>query len=360
LTLLFFAVGLALLIVGAEILVRGAASLAGAAGVSPLVIGLTIAAWATSAPELLVSVRAALTGQAGIALGNVVGSNILNVLLILGAAALVTPLAVAQRLVWLDVPLMIGVSIAVWLLALDGALGRADGALLLAGMIAYTLFLIRQSRRETAAIGAEYARVFGPEVQRVRAIRPWPMDLAFILGGLGLLVLGARWLVESAVAMAQTFGVGETVIGLTIVAAGTSLPEAATSIIAAFRGERDIAVGNVVGSNIYNVLLILGLTSLLPPSGIPVPAAMVHFDLPVMTVVAVACLPIFLTGHVIARWEGAVFVGYYGAYTLYLILGAAQHDALPQFSAVMWWFVIPLTAITVIVSVARAVAKGVR
>jgi cation:H+ antiporter len=115
-----------------------------------------------------------------------------------------------------------------------------------------------------------------------------------------------------------------------------------------------------VGSNIYNVLLILGLTSLLPPSGIPVPAAMVHFDLPVMTVVAVACLPIFLTGHVIARWEGTVFVGYYGAYTLYLVLGAAQHDALPQFSAVMWWFVVPLTAITVIVSVARAVANGVR
>ena len=175
------------------------------------------------------------------------------------------------------------------------------------------------------------------------------MNLAFIVAGLALLVLGSRWLVNGAVAFAQALGVSELVIGLTVVAAGTSLPEVATSILAAFRGERDIAVGNVVGSNIFNILAVLGLAGLVAPSGLPAPAALLRFDLPVMVAVAIACLPIFASGATIARWEGALFLFYFAAYTAYVVLAAQQHDALPAFSAAMEAFVLPLTAVTLAV-----------
>jgi cation:H+ antiporter len=343
-----------LLLLGAEVLVRGATRLAAALGVSPLVIGLTLVAFGTSAPELAVSVQAALAARPEIALGNVVGSNIFNVFLVLGLAALLAPVPVAQRLVWLDVPLMIAASALLWVLAANG-LGRLDGLLLLAGLTAYTLFVARESRRETDAIREEYARQFGPPVRRAGGGRAWRLDLLLIGGGLGLLVLGARWLVDGAVALARMLGVSDAVIALTIVAAGTSLPEIATSAVAAVRGERDIAVGNVVGSNLFNVLGIAGVAGLLAPAGIPRMSALLHFDLPVMVAAAVACLPIFFTGHVIARWEGALFVAYYGAYTTYLFLNAAQHAALDEFGAVMLAFVIPLTVLTLLVSAVRAV-----
>jgi cation:H+ antiporter len=341
-------------VVGAEALVRAAVSLAGSAGVSPLVIGLTVVAYGTSAPEIAVSVQGALAGRPEIALGNVIGSNIFNVFLVLGLGAVLAPLPVAQQLVRFDVPLLIVASGLLWLLSADG-IGRLDAALLLAGLIAYSVFVVRQSRRERDPIRTEYARTFGPEARRSRA---WPRDLAWLAGGLALLVLGARWMVDGAVALARILEVSESVIALTIVAAGTSLPEVATSVVAALRGERDIAVGNVVGSNLFNVLGIVGLAGLLAPAGIPVTPAVLRFDLPVMVAAAVACLPIFVTGHVIARWEGAVFVGYYVAYTTYLFLHAAQHAVLPAFSAVMLGFAVPLTVVTLLVSVARAVRGG--
>lgn len=342
-TLALFLAGLGLLVLGAEWLVKGASRLAGALGISPLVIGLTVVAFGTSAPEVAVSVKSAWAGQPDLALGNVVGSNIFNVLLILGASAVVTPLLVSSQLIRLDVPVLIGLSVLTLLLAGDGSIGGLDGAILFAGAVAYTAFQIRQSRRESAAIRDEYAQEYGPKPSSTAA------NLAFIGAGLALLVLGSRWLVNGAVAFAQALGVSELVIGLTIVAAGTSLPEVATSILAAFRGERDIAVGNVVGSNILNLLVVLGLAGLVAPSGLPAPAALLRFDLPVMIAVAIACLPIFASGATIARWEGALFLFYYAAYTAYTVLAAQQHDALPAFSAAMEAFVLPLTAVTLAV-----------
>lgn len=354
-TILFFVLGGAFLIAGAELLVRGASRLAVAAGISPLVVGLTVVAFGTSAPELAVTVGAAWSGQADVALGNVVGSNIGNVLLILGLSAVVAPLVVSQRLVRLEVPLMIGVSVLTLLLALDGRIGRADGLLLFAGIVIYTVFAVRQSRREEAAVRTEYAEAIpGEAPSKVR----WGLDVGAIVAGLVLLVLGARWLVAGAVAAAAALGVSELVVGLTVVAMGTSLPELATSVLAAVRGQRDIAVGNVVGSNIFNLLAVLGLGGIVAPAGVPVAEAALSFDLPVMIAVAVACLPIFFTAHCISRWEGWLFLAYYGAYVAYLVLDSAEHDALPAFSTALAWFALPLTAVTLAVLSYRATRSG--
>lgn len=351
--LLRLLIGFVLLIVGAEVLVRGASRLAAAVGISPLVIGLTVVAFGTSSPELAVSVQSALSGQADIALGNVVGSNIFNVLFILGISALILPLVVAQQLVRLDVPLMIGISVLTLLLGLDGRINRWEGAVLFAGIIAYTIFLVRQSRKETPEVKEEYAHEYGDG--RSQGLRTWLVNIVFVLAGLALLVLGSRWLVDGAVVIARLLGVSELIIGLTIIAAGTSLPEVATSVIAALRGERDIAVGNVVGSNIFNLLAVLGLSSLLAPAGVGVSPAVLAFDIPVMIGVAIATLPIFFTGFRIARWEGALFLAYYVAYVLYLLLDATQHDTLTTYSTAMVFFILPLTAITLLTLVVREI-----
>lgn len=355
----FFIVGLALLVAGAEALVRGASRLAGAVGIPPLIVGLTVVAFGTSSPEMAVSVQSALSGDLELALGNVVGSNIFNVLFILGICALVAPLAVAQQLIRFDVPIMIGVSALTILLAIDGEISRIDGVIFVAGLIAYTAFVIVKGRRESAAVEKEYEEAFAPppgEEQPARVV----IDLVLIAVGLGLLVGGSTLLVNAAENMAKSLGVSDLIIGLTIVAAGTSTPEVATSILATIRGERDIAVGNVVGSNIFNLLGVLGVSSIVASSGIPVPPAALRFDLVVMTAVALACLPLFFTGTRIGRWEGLLFLGYYPAYTLYLILDATDHDALPAFSATMLIFVMPLTLAAILVSVGRALNEGRR
>lgn len=350
-TLLLLLAGFALLVAGAEALVRGAVRLAGATGLSPLVIGLTVVAYGTSAPEFAASLGAALSGVPDLALGNVIGSNIANVLLILGMTALFAPLVVSRQMVRLDVPIMLAVSLLVFALAADGVIGRGDGVLLVVGGIAYSLLLVWMGKREPDdAVAAEVK----PEPVR------WGRDLGLILAGLATLVLGARWLVEGAVAIAQLFDMSELVIGLTVVAVGTSLPELATSILAAMRGQHDLAVGNIVGSCIFNLLLVLGATAAIAPGGIPVGSGVLGFDLPVMTAVALACLPIFFTGHQIARWEGALFVGYYVAYTAYLLLDSAGHDALPMFSLAMMAFVVPLTVVTLAVVTARSWRCGRR
>ena len=354
-TLLLFIAGGALLIGGAELLVRGASRMAIAAGISPLVVGLTVVAFGTSSPELAVTVSSVIAGEADVAVGNVVGSNIFNVLFILGIAALVAPLVVAQQLVRLDVPVMIGASVLALLLALDGSVGRLDGLLLFAGAIGYTVFLIRQSRRESAGVRQEYDEAFGGEAPK----RSSPLvNIGLMLIGLAMLVFGARWLVNAAVTTATALGVSELVIGLTVVAAGTSLPEVATSVLATIRGERDIAVGNVVGSCIFNLLAVLGLGSIVAPNGVPVSPGALSFDIPVMVAVAVATLPIFFTGYLIARWEGAVFLGYYLAYTTYLVLDAAGHATAASLGTAMIWFVLPLTALTLAVVSVRAVQGG--
>jgi cation:H+ antiporter len=341
-----FVLGLVLLVAGAEFLVRGAARLASRLGISPLVIGLTVVAFGTSAPELAVSVQAGLAGQADIAVGNVVGSNIVNVLLILGISALIVPLVVSQQLVRIDVPLLIGASVLFLLMGQDGHIGLFDGILLFAGIVGYILFALRQSRKESAQIEDEYAQEFGGGEKLGGAL---PLQIALIVAGLAMLVLGSHWLVEGAVAFARLFGVSELIIGLTIVAIGTSLPELATSVVAALRGERDIAVGNVVGSGIFNLLAIAGIAAMVTPGGLEVAPALVRFDIPIMLAAAFACLPVFAKGHLIPRWQGMLFITYYVAYVAYLVLDATRHAVLPTFSAAMIGFVLPLTAITLIV-----------
>ena len=352
--ILLFVVGLVFLIIGAEALVRGASRLAAVLGISPLVIGLTVVAFGTSSPEFAVSVKSALSNQASISVGNIVGSNIFNVLFILGLSALIVPLVVLQQLVRLDVPLMIAFSVIVLILSLDENFSRADGILLVVGLVFYVWFLIYQSRIERVEVREEYAKVFGTKRY---AKSSWVKDIFLVPGGLALLVLGSRWLVDSTVSFAQYLGVSELVVGLTIVAAGTSLPEVVTSVIATIRGERDIAVGNIVGSNIFNIMGVLGFASIVAPTGIEVSAAVIGFDIPFMIVVALVCLPIFFTGGVISRQEGVLLLGYYMAYTLYLILAASHHDALPRLSAVMLYFVIPLTVITMIIVVLQEIRR---
>ena len=343
--------GLVLLIVGAESLVRGASRIATVIGVSPLVIGLTVVAFGTSSPELGVSMMSALDGNPGIALGNVVGSNIFNVLLILGVSALITPLIVAQQLIRLDVPVMIGVSLLVLLFGFDGRVETWEAGLLVVCGILYTTYVIRLSRKEKdREVIKEYEEAYGEKQSRIQSTG---VALILILAGLGSLMLGARWLVDGAVFLAHRFGVSDLVIGLTVIAVGTSLPEVATSVIASMRGEKDIAVGNVIGSNIFNLVFILGITGMISPVGVPIPAQALSFDIPVMIAVAIACLPIFLTGRRLDRWEGGVFLFYYIAYTIYLILAQREAESLEVFSRGMIWFAVPLTLLTLGVAASR-------
>jgi cation:H+ antiporter len=347
--------GLVFLIGGGELLVRGASALAAAVRISPLVIGLTVVAFGTSAPELAVSVQSSFVGQADVAVGNIVGSNIANVLLILGLSAFVAPLVVSSQLVRFDVPLMIVVSFLMLALAWDGLVSRLDGCILFCGLIAYLAWSVRLGRRESQEVHSQVAvaTAVPPKPTTLRVV--WQLILVLI--GLGLLTIGSRWLVGGAVDIARLLGVQELIIGLTVVAVGTSLPELVTSIVAGVRGQRDIAVGNVVGSNLFNILGVLGLSSIVAPEGIGVSSAALRFDIPVMIAAAVACLPIFFTGSLIARWEGGLFLGYYLAYASYLILAATQAGITRTFGVIMIAFVLPITAITLTLGVIRAVRQ---
>ncbi len=341
-----------MLLGGGECLVRGASRLAEAAGVSPLVIGLTVVAFGTSAPEMAVSIVSALSGNGGadIAVGNVVGSNIFNVLFILGISAMVAPLAVSVQLVKWDVPIMIGVSVLFLNLASNGRIDRADGILLFAGIIAYTVFTVWKGRLENSATLPGERAAAHPGSGRGRALL---VNLLLIAAGLALLVIGSNWMVDGAVQMAKSLGVSELVISLTIVAVGTSLPELATSVLATFKGERDIAVGNVIGSNLFNILCVMGFSGAVVPGGIPVSPAALAFDIPVMIAIAAACLPIFFSGFRIDRLEGALFLACYVAYTAWLVLTALDYDALPGLNFALRYFVLPVTALLILVPAIR-------
>lgn len=335
-TLILSILGLVLLIVGADLLVRGASAIAAAVGISPLVVGLTVVAFGTSAPELAVSVKAAIDQQGDVAMGNVVGSNIMNVLLILGLSAMISPLTVNRQLVVLDVPVMIIAGVAVFLFARDGAISRVDGAILVAILIVYTTVLILRSRRTVQSSDASaLAPAKGPRKLLVNGI--------FMIGGLAMLVFGADWLVNGAVALAKAMQVDELVISLTVIAVGTSLPEIATSLLATWRGERDIAVGNVVGSNIFNLLSIVGCASIVKP--LDVSNKLLRFDLPVMLVICVMCWPVFWVGRRIMRSEGMILFIAYLLYTIYLILDAGQSGALPSFE---FWMIVAFLPVLLI------------
>lgn len=483
LTLVLFIIGIVLLIGGAEILVRGASKLAIAIGISPLVVGLTVVAFGTSSPELAVLLQASFAGSSDIAIGNVVGSNICNILLVMGLASLVTPMLVSRQLVKFDVPVMVGISFVLLGMSLDGTISRLDGTLLFVGSITYVYWSIRQSLRQNADlvlvrvklfkevqqfsrdeqerlivvlsraahVDPEQIKIFpihpdnkalimempqnvavifqslykkgtslqrfgirkvqvpqmmkiiihieesaqdfsqdeqesfilvvaytldiAPELIRMVPFEPesknftlkmphfaakklvamsdrndplleklrflkverqrlaWLGNAGMIVAGLALLVLGARWLVDGAVTFATWLGVSELIIGLTVVAVGTSLPEIATSIVAGLRGERDMVVGNVVGSNIFNILLVLGLCSIIAP--VTVSNTALHLDIPVMVGVALVTIPVFISANSVERWEGALFVGYYIAYTTYLVLNAMGSSALTPFVQTM-------------------------
>ncbi|MCP5152199.1 MAG: calcium/sodium antiporter [Chromatiales bacterium] len=320
LALVEFVSGLALLILGAHQLVGGASALARGFGVSPLVVGLTVVAYGTSAPELAVSVQAALDGSPDIALGNVVGSNVCNVLVILGLSALAAPLVVTPRLLRLDMPLMVAASALVLVFALDGALSRVEGIALLAAAVAYTAYALLDARRGRGA----------PADGEAAPVESRGRSLLRMLVGLAMLVLGAHWLVEGAVLAARWLGVSELVIGLTVVAVGTSLPELATSVVAAWRGERDIAVGNVVGSNLFNLTTVLGLALTVAPAPIVIAPQTLAFDLPVMVAVALVCIPVGMSRMRFDRLEGGLLLATYALYVVLLALRGTGHALAPQ------------------------------
>ncbi len=301
--------GFIALTVGADGLVRGGASLARRLGMSPLLIGLTVVAYGTSAPEMVVSLRAAFGGASDIALGNVVGSNISNIGLILGATALICPIQGTVRAVRIDVPFMIGVSALLLGLISDGLIGRFNGVVLVGGAIAYTVVRVWRSREVSkSTVRHEFDVEVPPQ-------RKWTWDVLFGVGGLLLLIGGARLLVSGAVSIAEGMGMSTLVIGLTVVAIGTSLPEFATSIVAAVRGHADLALGNVVGSNIVNILAILGTTACVRPIGT---TGLSWVDGGVMLGLAILTLPFLWTGLAFSRWEGGILLAVYVAYMAFL------------------------------------------
>ena len=356
LPILSIVAGLVVLVAGGEVLVRGASALSIAARISPLVVGLTVVAFGTSSPELAVGIQASLAGQADIALGNVVGSNICNVLLILGLSALVAPLIVSSQLIRFDVPVMIAVSCVLLFMALDFRISRIDGAILFSGVLVYTAWLVVQSRKESKAIVEEFS-----EQLAGRPGAGWKtvvVQIGLIALGLVLLAVGSRLLVQGATTIARLLEMSELIVGLTIVALGTSLPELVTSVVASVQGARDIAVGNIVGSNIFNILAVLGISAALTPDGVAVSRSALVFDIPVMIAVAIACLPIFFTGATIARWEGGLFLAYYVFYTAYLVLSATGSPLARTLGSVILLYVAPITAITLLVTAAANLRIG--
>jgi len=349
---LLIAVGFIVLIAGGEVLVRGASGMARVMHISPLVVGLTVVAFCTSCPELAVCLQAAFAGKADFAVGNIVGSCICNILLVLGLSALVGALVVRARLVWLEVPLMILAAVLTLVFGVNGTIGRVDGLIFLAFLIGYMVWTVIASRRESKVVKEELAKLGGAQVTT-----SWLGVLGFfslVIVGVTLLVVASDWLVDGASDIARLLGVSELMIGLTIVAIGTSLPEVATCVIASLRGERDIAVGNVVGSNIMNILAVLGMSAVIAPDGIGVSETALHRDIPVMIVVSFACLPIFFTGHRIERWEGGLFLVYYVVYLVYLVLAEINAVAARELGMVVVIFAIPLTAITLLVLLLRS------
>ena len=300
--------GLALLIIGAEVLVRGAAALAGALGIPPVVVGLTVVSVGTSAPELAIGIDSAINDAGPLAVGNIAGTNIVNLLLILGLSAAIAPLAIAVPTIRRDLPIMAAVGLLLLALTWDGTLGRIDGAILLAVAAGYTLLIVVQARRDPIA-----ARIAEEEVPAAKG-RGW-VHLLLTVVGLAVIVVGADLLVGGAVDLSRSFGVSEAVIGLTVVAIGTSAPELVTTLVSTFRGDRDIAIGNLIGSSTYNIGLVLGGSALVAPLGVT--PELTHVDLPVMAGVMLLCIPVFLTGRRMSRGEG---IGFVLAYVVYLAL----------------------------------------
>lgn len=316
-----FLIGLVVIILGAELVLRSSTRIANFLGIKPIVIGLTVVAIGTSMPELAVGVTAAAEGKGALAIGNIAGTNIMNILFILGLSAAIRALPLHSMSIKLDLPVMIGAALALTAMAWDGVLQAYEGILLLLAAVVYTVVLIRFSRMETASIKKEYEEEF--EVKRTPPVKKtwlWAWNIALLGGGIYLTVIGADWLVSGAVSIASSLGVSDAIIGLTIVAVGTSAPELVTTIIATIKNDRDVAVGNLIGSSITNILVILGITCILVPGGIDVSKDILWFDLPLAALVAIICYPVFRSDKKISRTEGTVFVSLYLVYITSLIL----------------------------------------
>lgn len=334
-TYMYFLIGLCLLVFGADLLVASASRLAAAFKISPLVVGLTVVAFGTSAPEMAVSIQAAISGQDNIVIGNVIGSNIFNVLFILGLTAIICPLVVSSQLIKLEVPLLIILSFILYMFGIGGVISQFEGAMLFLGLIIYTSVIIYKSKKENQELSEEGDHRVNKHF--------WIKNISLTILGLGLLVFGSDLLINNVIIIARNFNVSEEVIGLTVVAAGTSMPELVTSIMAAFRGKVDVAVGNILGSNIFNILGVTGLASLINANGCKVSNAIETFDLPVMIAVSIICLPIFITEKTISRLEGITLFIFYCAYSVYLVLvSRGVTGDVDKFKATMVYIVIPL------------------
>lgn len=311
-TLVFLA-GIALLYYGAEWLVGGAASLALRYGLRPLIVGLTVVALGTSMPEFVINLFAAVTGQDAIALGNIVGSNICNIALILGASAVVLPLVVNPAMLRKEYPIMVVVMIVFYAQAMDGVISQWDGLMLVAGLVAFLAYVVLDARRQSREAALEGLS----EVHPTDVADPVWRKVLLIAAGILLLAVGARLMIFSAVNIAQFMGISEIVIGLTIVAIGTSLPELATSMVGAFKRETDLSIGNALGSNLLNVLFVVGFVSLIRPLQVPQTSINTHF--PIMIGFAVLLLPLAWTQYRITRMEGGVLVAGFLGYMVYVV-----------------------------------------
>lgn len=313
---LIFLGGLVVLVLGAELLLRGATRIAAMLGVRPILIGLTVVAIGTSTPELAVGLASVREGMGSLSVGNIAGANLYIILFLLGLSALLRPLPLHLQSVRLDVPVMMATATALLLMTLDGQLSRGEGLLLLSGAGVYLTLLLRQSRRESAAMKHEFAQKFGRDALQTKTSVPsWLWHLLLLAAGIALCVLGANLLVAGAVSIARLLGVPEAVIGLTIVAFGTNAPETATTLLATWKNDRDVAVGTLIGSSITNILVILGLTLVTSPAPVVVDRGLLWIDLPLAALVAIVCYPVFRSGQQISRLEGGLFVA---AYWLYL------------------------------------------
>lgn len=312
-SILLLIVSIGILYFGAEMLVKGASSMALKLGLSALVVGLTVVAFGTSAPELVVSLNAAWTGKGNIAIGNAIGSNIFNCSIILGLAALVKPLHVQMHLLRKDTPIMIAIMLVFTLFFIDHTIGRLEAAILFLLLIGYSTYQIKQSRKESQKVVDEFESTIKPEPPRSKLL----FDIVLIITGLGALVGGSELMVHHAVIMAKLLGMSDALIGLTIIAAGTSMPEMATSVLAAFKGKSDIAMGNIIGSSVFNLLAIIGLSGIIKP----ITAPEVHFsDILIMIGISVLMFIFLITKQKLSKPEGLILVATYISYVLFLMM----------------------------------------
>jgi cation:H+ antiporter len=317
---LLIAVGLAVMILGAELLVRGGSRIAVRLSVPPIMMGLTVVSLGASAPELAIGIESARTGDAALAVGNIVGTNVVNLLLILGGSAAIRAIAIGMQSLRVDLPAIAGASVLLLVMVRDGRLTASEGGVLVVYGVAYTLLIVWMSKRGSASAIAEFDSELAhhrEDRSRFHLVR----DIVWLIGGIAVVVILADLLVDGAVDLERNLGVSEVLIGLTVVAIGTSAPELVTTLVSTLRGNRDIAIGNLLGSSVYNVALILGATMLVAPAAIEVPPEVVRIDVPIMTASALLCIPLFVSGRTVSRLEGAFLVACYAGYLGYLILG---------------------------------------